>query len=155
MSEKKIEWFGADVETDGAQVTAVLDGFNGVDADVPKTVQGDDGLKRILVRKPAPKSGSMRVRTTAKDADIARLTARYKLMRSAFQFSPVADKDQAERHMQIAFHEMQVERFRQKLAAYEANPLRAGDPEVRPEQVKVYKRKIAEHRGEVLELMGE
>lgn len=149
---KPLEWFGADIEQDrdGNRTTAVLDGFKGVDSDVPKTRTADDGvtLTRVLVRKPAPGPMGMRVRTSVPDKNkkIGELTARYKLMRSAFQFAPMADKDMWEKRRDIAYHEMQVARFQQKLDKV--------DKATNPNQYRALRRKVNEHRGELAELMG-
>lgn len=149
-----LEWWNAEVEKDrdGNRTTAMIDGYQGVDADVPKTRRGDDGqLVRVDVRKPAPRPGHMRVRTSvpAKNKAIGELTARYKLMRSAFQFAPLADKEMWERRMDIAFAEMQIGRYRQKLDRYLTTP------SPRPEQVKLLRDTISLHRGRLLELTGQ
>lgn len=139
--EQAIEWFGADVEEtpDKKRTVSYLPGFKGVDADVERN--------GVLVRKPAPRH--VTVRTRAKDHEIGKLTSRYKLMRSAFQFAPLDDKEMWETRMNIAFAEMQIERFRQKLARYEAQP----NP--RPEQVELLKSMIYRYRGQFAELTGQ
>jgi exonuclease I len=145
-----IEWFGADIEereTDRVKSTeAQFHGFKGVDADVPRNVRQPDGtVATVMVRKPAPKY-LRAVTTSAKDAEIARLTARYKMLREGFRFAPLDDKEMWETRRDIAFAEMQLARFRQKLARYESQP----NP--RPEQVQLYKNIIAMWRGRFAEL---
>ena len=159
MAKKDEHMYGLEKEADrdGNRVTAVIDGFKGVDADVPKTKRttGPDGLpklERVMTRMSPPKSGSMRVRTSANDPEIADATALYKLARSMFYFSPVSEKDQAEKDMNIAFWKMQLVRFQQKLAKYEANPARMGHADVEPKQRRVYRIKIAEAREELRDL---
>jgi hypothetical protein len=151
--EQKLDWFGADVEereTDRVKETATeFHGFRGVEADVPRQVRQEDGtVQTVMVRKPAPKY--LRAKTTSpNDADIARLTARYKMAREGFRFAPLDDKETWERRMNLALAEMQIARFRAKLARYEVseNP--------RPERVQLYKNTIAMWRGRFAELSGQ
>ena len=143
----QLEWFGADVEEhpERKRTEGYLGGYRGVDADVPRVKTNPDGtLTTELVRKPAPRH--VTVKTDARDHDIGRVTARYKLMRSAFQFSPLDDKAMWEERMNIALAEMQVVRFRQKLARYESQP----NPKL--EQVQLYKNTISMWRGRFAEL---
>jgi hypothetical protein len=141
--DRKLLWFGADVEERSPMTTAAqIDGFKGVDADVPRTVTDPNtgDLSRVTVRKPAPRF--VHAQTTAfKDEQLARVTARYKLMRSAFQFSPADDKELWEERMELAYADMQALRFQQKLDRYE----KQGD--TRPEQIQLYKNIIWQHRG--------
>lgn len=140
-----------------------IDGFRGVDADVPKTVvetdkDGRPRLKVTTVRMAPPRGDRMQVTTTGGKQcsdELARLRAFYKLRRSAFQFSPDEDKEANEKAMNIAFHQMQYQAAKEQLAAYEADPKRKGHAEVDPRQVRAYKRRIAEHRGELAELTGQ
>ena len=154
---------GAEVEQRREnKYAAMIDGFNGVDSDVPKTVvdrdleTGRQSLKRETRRMAAPANGQMLVTTSGGKRSPERLTAlrnRYKLARSAFQFAPPDDKEARELDMDIAFHEMQGEAFRNKLALYERNPGRMGHAEVSPNQVKIYKRRLWEHDGALTELL--
>lgn len=140
-----------------------IDGFKGVDADVPKVrvVTDPDGRQRLqtqLVRMAPPRGDRMQVTTTGGkncSDELARKKARYKLMRSAWQFSPLDDKELWEKRMAIAKCEMQIQAHTEQLEAYEKDPTRKGDAVVRPEQVKVYKRLIREYKGEWLELTGQ
>lgn len=151
--DKKLDWFGADVEEDAEAKTteAEFHGFKGVDADVPRDVrQADGSVETVMVRKPAPRY--LRAKTTGgerTDHAVARTTARYKLMREGFRFAPADDKELWETRMNVALAEMQIARFRQKLARYEAmeNP--------RPEQVQLYKNTIAMWRGRFAEWTGQ
>jgi hypothetical protein len=151
--EQKLDWFGADVDDDpNAKTTAAeLHGFKGVDADVPRSVRQEDGtVATVMVRKPAPTY--LRAKTTAgerTDHDIARKTARFKMAREGFNFAPPDDKEMWERRRDLAFAEMQIARFRAKLARYEAGE------NVRPEQVQLYKNTIAMWRGRFAELSGQ
>jgi hypothetical protein len=104
----------------------------------------------VMVRKPAPTY--LRAKTTAgerTDHDIARKTARFKMAREGFNFAPPDDKEMWERRRDLAFAEMQIARFRAKLARYEAGE------NVRPEQVQLYKNTIAMWRGRFAELSGQ
>jgi hypothetical protein len=154
------DMFGAEVETiRDKKVGMMVDGFKGVDADVPKTreVIDDDGnpnLIREMVRMPAPRNDKMHVVTSGGkniSDKLVRLKANYKLMRSAFQFSPLDDKALWEERMQIAYHEMQAQAFREKLENYKT---RHGD-KARPEQVALYQSKVDEHHGAWLRLVGQ
>lgn len=150
--ERTLDWFGADVEDDPeAKTTAAeLHGFRGVDADVPRNVRQEDGtVATVLVRKPAPKY--LRAKTTAGarvDHDVARTTARFKMAREGFRFAPLDDKELWETRATIAYAEMQIARFRQKLKRYEAgeNP--------RPEQLQLLKDRISYWRGRFAEATG-
>jgi hypothetical protein len=151
--ERAIDWFGADVEEDPARHrTAVyLDGFRGVDADVPRQQRQPDGtVKEVLVRRPAPRI--VQARTTAGPRaghDIGRLTARYKTFREAARFAAPDDREAWETRRDIAFAEMQVARFRQKLERYQS-----GD-NARPEQVQLLKNTVNQWRGRFAELTGQ
>jgi hypothetical protein len=153
QDERKTEWFGADVEEDPARrrMAVYLDGFRGVDADVPRQVRQPDGtVKEILVRRPAPRV--VQAKTTAgprTGQEIGALTARYKVAREAFRFAPADDKGAWETRMNLALAEMQLARFRQKLERYQAQP----NP--RPEQVQLLKNTIAIWRGRFAELAGQ
>jgi hypothetical protein len=152
-AERKIEWFGADVEEDTDRKTTgvYLDGFRGVDADVPRQQRQPDGtVKEVMVRKPAPTI--VQAKTTAgerTDQKIATLTARYKVFREAARFAPPDDREAFETRRDIALAEMQVARFRAKLERYQAQP----NP--RPEQVQLYKNTINQWRGRFAELTGQ
>ena len=120
----KLEWYGADVvkAKDDREVTAVTEGTNG---------QKD-----------------LRVKTSAKDARIAELTARTKMVRSRRDTAPEGERTYWEQMFEIANHEERAERMRQKLARYESQ----GD--TRPEQVRAYRDRIAYHVGMIAELKG-
>ncbi len=146
--EKKLEWYGADVvEQEERKTTqAYMDSYTGVDADVPRTRTGDDGrLKTVMVRKPAP--AHLQVKTTARNHDIGKLTARYKLMREGFRFAPLDDKAMWETRKDIAFEEMQAARFAEALALEETKEPR------NDLQVNHLKRVVAEHRGMLASLL--
>jgi hypothetical protein len=72
MAKKQgIEWFGADTEqVREKKVASMLDGFKGVDADVPKTKErtdpktGETHLVREMVRMPAPRRDKLHVVTS-------------------------------------------------------------------------------------------
>jgi hypothetical protein len=151
--QRKIEWFGADVEEDaGRRETAVyLDGFKGIDADVPRQQRQPDGtVAEVMVRRSAPTV--VQARTTAGERaghDVGRLTARYKTFREAARFAPPDDRETWEARRDIAFAEMQIARFRQKLERYQAGE------DVRPEQVHELKNRIAMWRGRFAELTGQ
>lgn len=156
MPEKQTEsqsYFDAEMETsrDGQRVEVMIDGYKGVDADVPKTreVMTKDGpkLERVMVRKPAPRPGQMAAKTTAKNNPIAKATARYKLFRSAFQFAPDSDKDERERQMNIAFAEMQIARFTEASELAKAR----GDAKT----AEHYQDKADKHRGAWMRLTGQ
>jgi hypothetical protein len=153
MPEKSTtdQWFGADVETiREKKVASMLDGFKGVDADVPKTKErvdpetGERRLVREMVRMGAPRRDKMHVVTSGGkncSDEMARLRNRYKLMRSAFQFAPVGDKDMWEQRMEIAYREMQIRSWQEKLDKYNKteNP--------RQDQIDVYQSRIDENVG--------
>jgi len=157
--DRKLEWFGADVEErDEKNVASMIDGFRGVDAEVPKTREvrdpetGELKLERDLKLMPAPRGDRMRVSTSGGKNITGKLVQfrnRYKLMRSAFQFAPPDDKALWEGRMNIAFHEMQEQAFREKLENYQART-----PEPRPEQVTHLQQLVAMHRGMADELRG-
>jgi hypothetical protein len=118
---------------------------------VPRNVRNPNTgeVETRLVRKPAPKY--LRAKTTAgerTDHEIARLTARYKMAREGFRFAPADDKAEWERRRDISYAEMQIARFKAKLARYQAQP----NP--RPEQVQVLKDTINRYRGQWFELIG-
>lgn len=148
-----VEWFGADVEEDPErkQTTAEFHGFEGVDADVPRSIRQSDGtVKDVVVRMAPPRY--LRARTTAgarTDHDVARKTARFKLMREGFRFAPPDDKETWEKRMNIALAEMQVARFEQKLARYRSQP----NP--RPEQIDVLQDTIDKWRGRWMRAVGQ
>lgn len=152
-AERSLDWFGADVEDDPAAKTTAAEyhGYLGVDADVPRQVRQSDGtVATVMVRKPAPKY--LRAKTTAgerTDHAVAQTTARYKLMREGARFAPDADKEAWETRKELAYCEMQIARFKQKLERYEAG----GD--TRPEQVQLYKDTINKYRGRFAELTGQ
>lgn len=151
--DRKIEWFGADVEENpAANRTAVyIDGFKGVDATVIRPRRMEDGsVQDVSVRRAAPRV--MQAKTTAgakAGHDIGKLTARFKTFREAARFSPLADKEMWEKRRDIAFAEMEWARMQQKLDNYLA---RGGE---RPEQVKVLKDTINQWRGRFFELTGQ
>jgi hypothetical protein len=161
MAKKQgIEWFGADTEqVREKKVASMLDGFKGVDSDVPKTKErtdpqtGETRLVREMVRMPAPRRDKLHVVTSGGkniSEELVRLKNRYKLMRSAFQFSNLDDKEMWEERMNIAFHEMQAQAFREKLANYKE---RNDNP--RPEQVEHLQQLIDQHHGAWLRLIGQ
>jgi hypothetical protein len=163
--KNSIEWFGADTEQRREKKHAsMLDGFKGVDSEIPTTVEqvdektGERRLVRTTKRMPAPRGDKMHVVTSGGKSisdRLVQLKNRYKLMNSAFLFSNNDDKELWEKRRDIAFHEMQAQAFREQLDHYMANPMRKGDPKPRPEQVTLLKTKIAQHRGMVLELTGQ
>lgn len=124
---KGVEWFGAEYETsNGGRTTTVVN-------------------ERLL----GPNGRPIRVRTTGRDDQIAKVTARYKYARSVFESAPPDDKAQREREMNIAYAEMQLERFAQQLEKYRARP------DARPDQIKVYQDRIDSVRGQWLRLTGQ
>lgn len=143
------EYFGADVtrRKDHANTTSVhYEGGTFVDSDVPRTVAERDKsgavtLKQITVRKPAPRY--LHTTTSAPNATIAELTARYKTMREGFRFAPAADKEIWEDRMNLAYHEMQMARFAE---AHDKLPDNAGAEKLE------YRKKIAFHRGMAADL---
>jgi antibiotic biosynthesis monooxygenase (ABM) superfamily enzyme len=104
-----------------------------------------------MVRRPAPTV--VGARTTAGERaghDIGVLTARFKTFREAARFAPPSERETWERRRDIAFAEMQIARFRNKLDRYqerEKNP--------RPEQVQALKNTLAMWRGRFAELTGQ
>lgn len=140
------------------KISSTIDGFKGVDAAVPKTVEhkGDDGipvLTREMVPKPAPRGDKLRAVTTGGkncSETLARARNRYKLMNSAFHFSPLDDKEIWEKRRDIAFHEMQAIAFQEKLDRY----TKTADP-VRPEQVRLLQQYVDMHKGTWLRLIGQ
>lgn len=123
----KLEWFGADTEKTkgGRRTNVVLD-----------SVRKADG-------RP------LRVRTTGKDERIAELTARFKMARSAAEIAPLDDREAWEKRRDIAYAEMQIERFAQQLEKYKARG------NTRPEQIQVYEDRIDAMRGRWLRLTGQ
>lgn len=127
MARKQgVEWFGADRET-----------------------TGPDGRTTTAQLEPVDGTKPLRVSTSGKDGKIAELTARYKLMRSAAELAPPDDREAWEKRRDIAFTEMQIERFQQQLDKY----IERGDP--RPEQVQVYKDRLSMMKGRWLDLTGQ
>jgi hypothetical protein len=143
-----VDFFGADVErSDGNSRALFYEGPTFVDADVPKQklIPGstNGATETVMVRRPAPKY--IAVKTTAKQSDIGDLTARYKMAREIFRFSKPKDKDEAERRMNLAYHEMQAARFALSLAR---------TPKDQVDQIRNLRGKVALHRGFVAEYAG-
>ena len=120
----KLEWYGADRQT-------------------------SDGGKTTTAQMQSVSGKSFLVKTSGKDDRIAELTARYKLMRSAADLSPADDKATWEQRRDIAFCEMQLERYTQQLEKYQARP------NARPDQIKLYQERIDGMRGRWLRLIGQ
>ncbi len=142
------DFFGADVErTSDHHRTLYFEGPTFRDAEIPKqrVIDGatNGATETVMVRRPAPKY--IVVRTSSKNGDIGDLTARYKMTREIFRFSKPADKDEAERRMNLAYHEMQVARFTEALAK---------TPKDQTDQIRNLRTKIATHRGFVAEYAG-
>lgn len=156
-SETGVDWFNAETETPREnKIVSAIDGFKGVDAEVPKTREvvdentGERRFEQVMVRMPAPRGDMLRATTSGGKSSSERLTHlrnRYKLMRSAFQFCRPEDKEIHEERMNIAFYEMQVQAFTERLEAYKKNPERKGDETPRPEQVKLLEDELAKYQG--------
>lgn len=128
MAKKQgVEWFGADKETsDGGKTTTVV-------------------LESVTKANGSP----LRVKTSGRDDRIAELTARYKMMRSAADVAPLDDREAWEKRRDIAFAEMQMERFAQQLEKYRARD------NARPEQIEHYQQRLDAMRGRWLRLTGQ
>src|SRR5690349_9257843 len=119
MKTDKIDWFDAEKETSNGGRTTTVRGENVLTLD----------------------GRTMRARTTGKDDRIAELTARYKFFRGAAEFAPADDRANRIRQRDIAYAEMQIERFAQQLEKYRARP------DARPEQVAHYEERLDMMRG--------
>ena len=128
MSKTKgVEWYGADREqSDGGKTTTTV-------------------LDSVTKQNGAP----IRVKTSGRDDRIAELTARYKLLRSAAEVAPLDDRATWETRRDIAYAEMQMERFAQQL---EKNRARS---DARPEQIEHYEQRLDAMRGRWLRLTGQ
>lgn len=123
----RVDWFGADTTTkDGGKTTTAI-------------------LESVTKANGRP----LRVRTSGKDDRIAELTARYKLARSAAEIAPLDDRPAWERRREIAYCEMQLERFAQQLEKYRARS------DARPEQIEHYEQRLDMMRGRWLRLTGQ
>lgn len=124
---KGTEWFGADRDqSDGGRTTTAV-------------------LDSVTKANGAP----LKVRTSGRDDRIAELTARYKLLRSAAELAPLDDRATWETRRDIAYAEMQMERFAQQLEKYRARS------DARPEQIEHYEQRLDAMRGRWLRLTGQ
>lgn len=122
-----LEWFGADYEqSKGGKRTSVV-------------------LEGVTTKRGSP----VMAKTTGRDDRIAELTARYKTLRSAADVAPLDDRSTWEKRRDIAFAEMQLERFAQQLEKYRKRS------DARPEQVEHYQQRIDAMRGRWLRLTGQ
>jgi hypothetical protein len=135
-----LEWWGADRGTTGdRKVTAVMPNFEGVRAKVVR--KGEE------VERDPPKL--MRVQTVGQDERIAELTSRYKLLRGVAEFAVPSDRAEWARRREIAFAEMQLERFAQQLEKYRKLP------QATELQIEHYQNRIDLMRGRWLRLTGQ